>query len=118
MASPTATLPPGLLKLFQPRPALPFEKPIDKDIFNHKQPHFTGIGAFLERGKGHDPDYVRNETVLEKRERVVGYSPEACCVSGHLDRFTDIPLFLFMGRDLFKTSISFHRHSIASSKND
>ena len=71
----TATLPSGLLRLFMPRPAVPYAKPTDKDPLIPRNPKYTTLAEFVEREAGHDADYKREETVLEKRERRVGLLP-------------------------------------------
>ncbi|KXS17419.1 RNA-binding domain-containing protein [Gonapodya prolifera JEL478] len=62
----TATLPPNLVRLFQPRPPLPHLTPTDKDILKRKQTRYTGsLAEFLERGSVHDQDYEKKEPIME-----------------------------------------------------
>ncbi|KAI9428742.1 U1 small nuclear ribonucleoprotein of 70kDa MW N terminal-domain-containing protein [Lactarius indigo] len=49
----THLLPPNLLKLFAPRPPLPYTRPVDKDIGRVTKKNVTGVGsllAFLKEG--------------------------------------------------------------------
>ncbi|KAF9067190.1 hypothetical protein BDP27DRAFT_1393085 [Rhodocollybia butyracea] len=43
----THLLPPNLLKLFAPRPPLPYARPIDKDINRVREKRVTGVAAIL-----------------------------------------------------------------------
>ncbi|KAI9033361.1 hypothetical protein DFJ74DRAFT_601278 [Hyaloraphidium curvatum] len=72
----TSTLPPNLLKLFTPRPALPFVEPVDKDTAKLPKPKFLGLAAFVDRAKGHDPEYVRTETHKERHDRIAAENKE------------------------------------------
>ncbi|TPX53843.1 hypothetical protein PhCBS80983_g06136 [Powellomyces hirtus] len=65
----TAQLPPNLLKLFAPRPPLPYLQPLDSDHAKRRGATISGIGAFLERCVGHDTDYVPTESIAEKKKR-------------------------------------------------
>ncbi|KAI8902492.1 hypothetical protein BC833DRAFT_616611 [Globomyces pollinis-pini] len=63
----TSGLPPNLLRLFAPRPPLPFLPPVDPDPKDRKLPKYTGLSEVLDRCVGHDVDYVPKETALEKQ---------------------------------------------------
>ncbi|KAJ3297213.1 hypothetical protein HK104_000730 [Borealophlyctis nickersoniae] len=65
----TAQLPPNLLKLFIPRPPLPYLAPLDRDPEKRRRPVLTGVAEFLKRGEGHDVDYVPKETKAEEKKR-------------------------------------------------
>ena len=43
----THLLPPNLLKLFAPRPPLPYTRPLDKDIDRVRPKHVDGVGQLL-----------------------------------------------------------------------
>ena len=43
----THLLPPNLLKLFAPRPPLPYTRPVDKDIDRVTKKNVTGVGSLL-----------------------------------------------------------------------
>lgn len=43
----THLLPPNLLKLFAPRPPLPYTRPLDKDIDRVTKKDVSGVGAIL-----------------------------------------------------------------------
>lgn len=76
----TSLLPPALLKLFAPRPPLPYLPPIDQPPDLRSESDLSGVAAFLPFCKGHDPDYVPTETVAAKMKRVVlfkFYDPES-----------------------------------------
>lgn len=45
----THLLPPNLLKLFAPRPPLPYTRPLDKDIDRVRKKDVDGVGALLAR---------------------------------------------------------------------
>ncbi|EIN04979.1 hypothetical protein PUNSTDRAFT_55288 [Punctularia strigosozonata HHB-11173 SS5] len=45
----THLLPPNLLKLFQPRPPLPYARPVDRDIDRVRSKHVDGVAALLSR---------------------------------------------------------------------
>ncbi|KAJ3716203.1 hypothetical protein FB446DRAFT_637285 [Lentinula raphanica] len=47
----THLLPPNLLKLFAPRPPLPYARPIDKDINRVREKKVSGVGAILAQLK-------------------------------------------------------------------
>lgn len=66
----TANLPPNLLRLFAPRPPVPYLPPVDKGP-DPRPFYMDGIGAFLERCKDHDTDYVPSESWAEQKARKV-----------------------------------------------
>ncbi|KZT65864.1 hypothetical protein DAEQUDRAFT_676015 [Daedalea quercina L-15889] len=43
----THLLPPNLLKLFAPRPPLPYTRPLDRDIDRVRRKHVDGVGQLL-----------------------------------------------------------------------
>lgn len=47
----THLLPPNLLKLFAPRPPLPYARPVDKDIDRIKSKHVDGVANILAQLK-------------------------------------------------------------------
>ncbi|KAJ3331652.1 hypothetical protein HDU76_002610 [Blyttiomyces sp. JEL0837] len=61
----------NLLKLFAPRPPLPYLPPVGRDPVQVKRPQIGGLAAFLDRCTDHDKDYVPAETVEERRERKI-----------------------------------------------
>ncbi|KAJ3092314.1 U1 small nuclear ribonucleoprotein 70 kDa [Quaeritorhiza haematococci] len=65
----TALLPPNLLKLFAPRPPLPYLEPLDRDPVERRRPVISGVGEFLPHCKDHDLDYKPTETIEERRKR-------------------------------------------------
>lgn len=44
----THLLPPNLLKLFAPRPPLPYLRPVDKDIYHVKSKSVSGVAHLLK----------------------------------------------------------------------
>nr|KAJ3420814.1 U1 small nuclear ribonucleoprotein 70 kDa [Polyrhizophydium stewartii] len=65
----TSFLPPGLLRLFAPRPPLPYLQPaLDPD--KKAQPKYTSLSSFLPLCAGHDPDYVPSETLDQRKKRL------------------------------------------------
>lgn len=67
----TAQLPPNLLRLFAPRPPLPYIAPVDKDPKKRKRLQYTGLSAYLNAVGEDDLEYVPTETMLEKSARLV-----------------------------------------------
>jgi U1 small nuclear ribonucleoprotein len=67
----TAQLPPHLVRLFAPRPPLPYLPPLDKDPGQHVRPQISGVAAYLERCHGHDVDYEPRETIQERKAKRV-----------------------------------------------
>ncbi|CAO3700449.1 unnamed protein product [Rhizopus stolonifer] len=64
----TDKLPPNLLKLFAPRPPLPYHPPLDKDPQKRVGCIVTGIASFVPELKEYDPDYVPWKSLAEKRK--------------------------------------------------
>jgi hypothetical protein len=65
----TANLPPQLLRLFVPRPPLPFSPPVDQEF--QKKINISGISSILNLAKNHDLDYVKTDTPAEKKAKRV-----------------------------------------------
>lgn len=53
-------LPPNLLKLFAPRPPLPYSRPVDKDVDRVTKKNVDGVAGLLER--------LKEESLKEKEE--------------------------------------------------
>ncbi|KAG2182249.1 hypothetical protein INT43_007176 [Umbelopsis isabellina] len=67
----TDKLPPNLLKLFAPRPPLPYIPPLDRDPSKRKGAQISGIAQYFDQLKNHDPDYVPWKSIAErKKERM------------------------------------------------
>ncbi|KAI8967951.1 hypothetical protein BDF20DRAFT_200791 [Mycotypha africana] len=64
----TDKLPPNLLKLFAPRPPLPYLAPLDKDPEKRVGCQVTGLAHLVEQLKHYDPDYVPWKSLAEKRK--------------------------------------------------
>lgn len=47
----THLLPPNLLKLFAPRPPLPYARPVDKDIDRIRNKNVSGVGLIIAQLK-------------------------------------------------------------------
>ncbi len=43
----TATLPPNLLRLFTPRPPVPFAPPVDREFNHRKGPFYSDVASFV-----------------------------------------------------------------------
>ena len=68
----TSLLPPNLLRLFAPRPPLPYLPPVDKGSKQRKSVHYSGIGEILDLvNSSLDDDYEPTETMQEKKNRLV-----------------------------------------------
>jgi len=83
----TAALPPHLLRLFAPRPALPYAEPLDKAPGHAKGNHLTPVSQFLDIMKGHDTDYVPTLSIAERKKQKVQSCPNglfAMCQSNNL----------------------------------
>jgi U1 small nuclear ribonucleoprotein len=100
----THLLPPNLLKLFAPRPPLPYKRPVDKDIARVTKKDVSGVGsllAFLKEGvmaglangnaegmeEGEEPNFtlaeemkrqVRREERKKKRAEEYQKAKESC----------------------------------------
>lgn len=67
----TDKLPPNLLKLFAPRPPLPYYPPLDKDPQKRVGCIVTGIASHVPELRNHDLDYVPWKSLAEKRKEKV-----------------------------------------------
>jgi U1 small nuclear ribonucleoprotein len=67
----TAALPPHLLRLFAPRPPLPYAKPLDRDPGQKDEPHMTPVSQYLDMCKGFDTDYVPTLSMAERKKQKV-----------------------------------------------
>ena len=65
----TAQLPPNLLALFAPRPALRFLPPADYAPEERKTARITGVAAYLPQLNEEFGDYKPTESWLEKKDR-------------------------------------------------
>lgn len=63
----TDKLPPNLLKIFAPRPPIPYLAPLDRDEDKRTGPQVSGIASFLPFLKTHDQDYVPTLSLEERR---------------------------------------------------
>ncbi|KAJ3175851.1 hypothetical protein HDU87_005679 [Geranomyces variabilis] len=66
----TAQLPQNLLKLFAPRPPLPYLKPLGPEPTKRRRVVISGVGAFLDQCAGHDADYVPTESIADRKRRL------------------------------------------------
>ncbi|KAG2221755.1 hypothetical protein INT45_003395 [Circinella minor] len=64
----TDKLPPNLLKLFAPRPPLPYAPPLDKEPGKRVGARVSGIADVVPMLKNYDPDYVPWKSIEEKRK--------------------------------------------------
>ncbi|OBZ83242.1 U1 small nuclear ribonucleoprotein [Choanephora cucurbitarum] len=64
----TDKLPPNLLKLFAPRPPLPYLPQLDKDPEKRVGCIVDGIASYVDQLRNYDPDYVPWKTLEEKRK--------------------------------------------------
>lgn len=71
----TDKLPPNLLKLFAPRPPLPYTPPLDKDPEKRVGCIVDGIASYAPLLKNYDADYVPWKSLEEKRKEKVTSSP-------------------------------------------
>ena len=71
----TDKLPPNLLKLFAPRPPLPYAPPLDKEPGKRVGARVSGIADLVPMLKNYDPDYVPWKSIEEKRKERVNRSP-------------------------------------------
>ncbi|KAG0264520.1 hypothetical protein DFQ27_001189 [Actinomortierella ambigua] len=65
----TDRLPPHLLRLFAPRPPLPYVPPLDREPGKKRENNLTSLSQFLPLCKGHDPDYVATLTIAERKKK-------------------------------------------------
>lgn len=56
----THLLPPNLLKLFAPRPPLPYARPVDRDIDRIRNKAVGGVADILKRLKDENTDHLFN----------------------------------------------------------
>ncbi|KXN67528.1 RNA-binding domain-containing protein [Conidiobolus coronatus NRRL 28638] len=66
----TDKLPPNLLKLFAPRPPLPYAPPLDNDPGNKRSPRFTGLAEFLPSLNENSSQFQPTETLMQKKARI------------------------------------------------
>ncbi|KAJ3156666.1 hypothetical protein HDU86_003890 [Geranomyces michiganensis] len=66
----TAQLPQNLLKLFAPRPPLPYLQPLGPESSKRRRVVISGVGAFLPECVGHDTDYVPTESIADRKKRL------------------------------------------------
>lgn len=64
----TDRLPPNLLKLFAPRPPLPYLRPLDRDVTQRTGPRISGVSQYTSLLKDYDKDYIPTLTLEEKRK--------------------------------------------------
>lgn len=67
----TDKLPPNLLKLFAPRPPLPYIPPLDKDPSKRKGLQISGIAQYTDMLKDYDLDYVPWKSIAERKKEKV-----------------------------------------------
>ncbi|KAL1932993.1 hypothetical protein VTP01DRAFT_8671 [Rhizomucor pusillus] len=67
----TDKLPPNLLKLFAPRPPLPYAPPLDKEPGKRVGARITGVADLVPMLRNYDPDYVPWKTAEEKRKEKI-----------------------------------------------
>lgn len=65
----TDKLPPQLLQLFAPRPALRYLPPCDHAPQERRTPAITGVAEYLQAAKEYDDGYVPTESWLQKKDR-------------------------------------------------
>ena len=65
----THLLPPNLLKLFAPRPPLPYIRPVDKDIDRIKAKNVDGVAAILAALKEDETTNLINAGKAQRRGR-------------------------------------------------
>lgn len=64
----THLLPPNLLKLFAPRPPLPYKRPIGRDINRVRPKNITGVAAILNQLKEATTDNIISAGAAESME--------------------------------------------------
>jgi len=67
----THLLPPNLLKLFAPRPPLPYLRPVGKDINRVTNKDVHGVAAILQRLKDDATENLANGEQMEEGEELV-----------------------------------------------
>lgn len=65
----TDKLPPNLLALFAPRPALRYLPPSDHAQEDRHTNNISGVGQYLQAFKEYEDEYVPSESWLQKRDR-------------------------------------------------
>jgi hypothetical protein len=65
----TDKLPPQLLQLFAPRPALRYLPPCDYAPEERRTPAISGVAQYLQAAKDYNDDYVPTESWLQKKDR-------------------------------------------------
>ncbi|KAK4992274.1 hypothetical protein LTR50_001254 [Elasticomyces elasticus] len=73
----TDKLPPNLLALFAPRPALRYLPPPDHDPEDRRTNKISGIAQYLDAFKSYDDNYVPTESWLQKKDRLMLERKEA-----------------------------------------
>lgn len=66
----TDKLPPNLLALFAPRPALRYLPPSDHAPEARKTMQIDGVANYLQALKDYDDDYVPTESWLQRKDRL------------------------------------------------
>ena len=65
----TDKLPPQLLQLFAPRPALRYLPPCDYAPEERRTPAISGVAQYLQAAKEYNDDYQPTESWLQKKDR-------------------------------------------------
>ncbi|THY11725.1 RNA-binding domain-containing protein [Aureobasidium pullulans] len=65
----TDKLPPQLLQLFAPRPALRYLPPCDHAPEDRRTPKISGVAQYVQAAKEYDDGYVPTESWLQKKDR-------------------------------------------------
>ncbi|KAG0309147.1 hypothetical protein BGZ98_004893 [Dissophora globulifera] len=65
----TAALPPHLLRLFAPRPPLPYAKPLDREPGKKDEPRLAPVAQYLSMCGDHDKDYVPTLSMVERKKQ-------------------------------------------------
>lgn len=65
----TDKLPPQLLQLFAPRPALRYLPPCDHAPEDRRTPAISGVAQYVQAAKEYDDGYVPTESWLQKKDR-------------------------------------------------
>lgn len=65
----TDKLPPQLLQLFAPRPALRYLPPCDHAPEERRTPAISGVAQYLQAAKEYNDDYQPTESWLQKKDR-------------------------------------------------
>lgn len=65
----TDKLPPQLLQLFAPRPALRYLPPCDHAPEDRRTPAISGVAQYVQAAKDYDDEYVPTESWLQKKDR-------------------------------------------------